>query len=460
MNEISIYCKNNASFVEVAVGSSILDIYRNIDYRPANQPVAAFVNNRSQGLNYRCYGPKTIEFVGYESPAGQRTYVRSLCHILSKAAHDVLPEAALCIEHPVSKGYYCVLNGVNQVDKTTARMILKRMKEIVAANLPFIEREINTEDAIELFRQSGMDDKVRLAETMGRIYTSYHELDGYINCFYGSLVPSSGYITNFDLIPYFDGLLLRIPRRDNPAELEPIVRQDKMFGIYKESQLLLKALGVRNAGDLNHAVAQGRSREMIMVAEAMQEKKIAKIAEEIAERYNDGLRIVLISGPSSSGKTTFAKRLGIQLKTNMYHPQSLSLDDYFLPRSSTPRDESGDYDYESLYALDLEYFNADLDNLLKGDEIKLPTYDFKSGMRIYKPDNNLKLTDKSLLIIEGIHALNPQLTENIAAKHKYGVYVSALTSISIDNHNWIPTADNRLLRRIVRDYRFRNYSPE
>jgi uridine kinase len=459
MDNVSIYCKNNEAFVDVPMGSSLLEIYLSLKTRLARRPLAAFVDNRSQSLNYRCYGPKTIEFVGYDSPAGRRTYVRSLCHILSKAVNDVLPGVALRIEHPVSKGYYCALDGKTKVKAFTAGRILRRMRRIVADDLPFVERRALTEMAVELFLSRGMDDKARLARTAGRLYTSYHELDGYINSFYGSLAPSTGYISTFGLEPYFDGLLLRVPSGADPSRLEPVVKQDKIYGAYKESLKLLKALGVQNAGDLNAAIAEGRSREIIMVAEAMQEKQIARIASKIAAGYKNGLRIVLISGPSSSGKTTFAKRLGIQLITNLYHPRSLSLDDYFLPRSATPRDLSGDYDYESLYALDLEYFRSDLGRLLRGEEISLPSYNFATGLREYKPGNKLQISPGSLLIIEGIHALNPDLTANVAARQKFGVYVSALTAISLDNHNWIPTADNRLLRRIVRDYRFRNCSP-
>ncbi|MDR2496335.1 MAG: nucleoside kinase [Tannerellaceae bacterium] len=454
---IRIYCRNTSSFIEVEAGASLPEIYAAVGEPLANRPLLGLVNNNARSLTYRCYQPKDVEFVDYCDTAGQRVYVRSLCHILSKAVHDLLPEATLYIEHPISKGYYCVI-GKGPVDAAVIERIRNRMREIVAADMPFVLHTVRTEEAVEKFRSLGMYDKVRLAETAGRIYTSYYELDGYINFFYGCLTPSTGYITTFDLIPYFDGLLLRIPRRDCPSELEPVVRQDKMYEIYKESLLLLRALGLENTGDLNKAISEGRSREMILVAEAMQEKQIARIADQIAGRYADGLRIVLISGPSSSGKTTFAQRLGIQLMTNFHQPFAISLDDYFVERTDTPRDESGDYDYESLYALDLDYFNSDLNKLLAGEEISLPSYDFTTGRRVYK-NRRLRLSAGSLLIIEGIHALNPELTGHIADRHKFRVYVSALTSISLDNHNWIPTADNRLLRRIVRDYRCRNYSP-
>jgi uridine kinase len=416
----------------------------------------ALVNNKVEGLTYRCWQPKDIEFSDYTSPSGQRAYVRSLCHIFSKAVNDVLPAATLNLEHPVSRGYYCVIHNGKRIDEETIGRIRQRMQEIIAADLPFRHQTVRTPDAAALFRRRGMEDKARLVETAGMSYTSFYELDGYVNFFYGCLTPSSGYIGMFDILPYSDGVLLRIPRRDHPTELEPLVRQDKMFDVYKESLTLKRTLGLSNVGDLNKAIAEGQTSQIILVAEAMQEKQIAKIAEQIARRYSDGVRIVLISGPSSSGKTTFTQRLGIQLMTNLYRPLSISLDDYFLNRQDSPRDESGDYDFESLYALDLDYFNNDLRKLLRGEEIELPTYDFTTGMRHYK-GNRLKMQEESLLIIEGIHALNPQLTAEIEDAFKYRVYVSALTSISLDNHNWIPTTDNRLLRRIIRDYRFRNY---
>jgi uridine kinase len=332
------------------------------------------------------------------------------------------------------------------------------MHDIIDADIPFRHQTVRTPDAAALFRGRGMEDKARLIETAGMNYTSFYKLDGHIDFFYGCLTPSSGYIHLFDISPYFDGILLRIPRREDPYTLEPVIRQDKMFDVYKESLMLKRTLELNNAGDLNRAIAEGYARQIILVAEAMQEKQIASIAEQIALRHKDnGARIVLVSGPSSSGKTTFSKRMEIQLITNLCHPVSISLDDYFLNRNDTPLDVNGEYDFESLYALDLEYFNSDMRKLLSGGEISLPSYDFTTGRRIYK-GVRLQLKDNSLLIIEGIHALNPELTAYIDEVYKYRVYVSALTSISLDNHNWIPTTDNRLLRRIIRDFRFRNYS--
>ena len=291
------------------------------------------------------------------------------------------------------------------------------------------------------------------------IYTSYYELDGYVNFFYGCLTPSTSYVHLFDLVPYANGLLLQVPRPDKPDEIEPIIKQDKMFNAYKEHLTLQRTVGLNNVGDLNIANQKGMAQEIVLVSEAMQEKQVAKIAEEIASRYHDGVRIVLISGPSSSGKTTFCKRLEVQLITNLIHPIGISLDDYFLNREDTPLDENGEYDFESLYALDLPYLNQDIKKLLAGEEIDLPSFNFETGKRIYK-GRRLRMYDNSILIMEGIHGLNPELTSFIDDHYKYRIYVSVLTTISLDNHNWIPTTDNRLLRRIIRDYRFRGYSAE
>lgn len=454
---ITIYCKNNSQYQEVPMGASLLEIYELVGSPLAYRPLNARVNNRTEGLNYRCWHPKDVEFIDYTKQSGLRTYVRSLCHILSKAVTDVLPSATMNLEHSVSKGYYCVIHNGKNLEQATIDKIKKRMREIIDADIPFHHKSVRTEEAVALFRERGLEDKARLIESAGMAYTSYYELDGHINFFYGCLTPSSGYIHLFDIVPYYDGILLRIPQKGDPTQLEPVIRQDKMFEVFKEHLALLRTLELDNVGDLNKAIQARHAQEIIMVSEAMQEKQVAKIAEEIAKRYNDGVRIVLISGPSSSGKTTFTKRLSIQLITHLLHPVSVSLDDYFLNRVDTPKDEKGDYDFESLYSLDLPYFNSDLGKLLQGEEIDLPTYSFTTGTRVYK-GTKLKLRKNSVLLIEGIHALNPELTAHINDTYKYKVYISALTSISLDDHNWIPTTDNRLLRRIVRDYRFRGYS--
>ena len=456
---ITIYCKNNNTYKDVPIGSSLLDIYTAVGAPLRYRPMNAQVNNKTESLNFRCWQPKDIEFIDYTQLSGLRTYVRSLCHIFSKAVYDIWPTATLNLEHPVSKGYYCVIHNGKNIDLETIEKIKKRMWELIDADLPFLHKSVRTVDAAVLFRERGMNDKARLIETAGLPYTSYYELEGYINFFYGCLTPSTGYIQLFDLEPYMDGVLLRIPKQTDPMELQPVIKQDKMFEAYKEHLTLQRTVGLDNVGDLNLAIEKGRSQDIIFVSEAMQEKQVAKIAEKIADGYKEGIRIVLISGPSSSGKTTFCKRLQVQLTTNLLHPVGISLDDYFLNREDTPKDEHGEYDFESLYALDLPYFNKDLKKLLSGEEIELPSFNFESGRRIFK-GKKLKLRENSILVIEGIHALNPELTEFIDDKYKYRVYVSVLTSISLDNHNWIPTTDNRLLRRIIRDYRFRGYSAE
>jgi uridine kinase len=454
---ITIYCKNNKMYKEVPIGSSLLDIYSMVGAPLHYRPMNAQVNNKVQGLTYRCWGPKDIEYVDYTQLSGMRAYVRSLCHIFSKAANDILPTAVVRLEHPVSKGYYCVLRNGKDLDEQTIGKIKARMQEIIDADLPFHLKTVQTEAAAALFHERGMEDKVKLIQSVGMPYTSYYELDGYVNYFYGCLTPSTGYISLFDLIPYFDGVLLRVPKMTDPSELEPVIKQDKMFEAYKQHLTLQHTVGLNNVGDLNRAIEQGMTSQIIMVSEAMQEKQVAKIAEEISRRYEDGVRIVLISGPSSSGKTTFCKRLQIQLVTNLINPVGLSLDDYFLNREDTPKDESGEYDFESLYALDLPYFNKDLQSLLAGKEIDVPSFDFERGRRVFK-GKKLQMKDNSILVIEGIHGLNPELTSMIDEKYKYRIYVSVLTTISLDNHNWIPTTDNRMLRRIIRDYRFRGYS--
>lgn len=454
---ITIYCKNNKMYKDVPIGSSLLDIYPMVNSPLHYRPMNAQVNNKVQGLNYRCWGPKDIEYVDYTQLSGMRAYVRSLCHIFSKAVNDILPTAIVRLEHPVSKGYYCVIKNGKELDEQTIAKVKARMQNIIDADFPFHLKTIQTENAAALFHERGMEDKVKLIKSVGMPYTSYYDLDGYVNYFYGCLTPSTGYISLFDLIPYFDGVLLRVPKRTDPEELEPVIKQDKMFEAYKRHLTLQRTVGLNNVGDLNRAIEQGLASQIILVSEAMQEKQVAKIAEDISHRYADGVRIVLISGPSSSGKTTFCKRLQIQLVTNLIHPVGLSLDDYFLNREDTPKDENGEYDFESLYALDLPYFNNDLQKLLAGEEISVPSFDFGQGRRIFK-GKKLQMKDDSILVIEGIHGLNPKLTSMIDEKYKYRIYVSVLTTIALDNHNWIPTTDNRLLRRIIRDYRFRGYS--
>ncbi|MDR1456058.1 MAG: nucleoside kinase [Tannerella sp.] len=454
---ILVYCKNNNTYRAVPQGSSLIEIYGWVGAPLRHPPMSARVNQRVEGLDYRCWIPKDIEFVDYTHPAGYRTYIRSLCYILTKAVNDVFPEEAINLEHAISKGYYCMFEDGRQLSQADVERIRQRMEEIVDADRPFHLQHVRTSDAIRLFRKCGMNDKALLVETVGMAYTSCYEMDGYINYFYGCLLPSSGHIHLFDLTPYEGGMLLRVPRRDDPMQLPAMFLQEKMFLAYKEYLVFQRTLNISYVGDLNRAVDNGAAREIVMVSEAMQEKQIAHIAEEIARRYKDGVRVILIAGPSSSGKTTFCRRLEIQLITSLLHPVGISLDDYYLDRENTPRDEKGAYDFESLYAIDLPYFDSDLQKLIDGEEVDIPSFDFETGKRVYRGEK-LRMKTNSVLLLEGIHGLNPELTAKIPSQNIFRIYVSALTTISLDGHNWIPASDNRLLRRIVRDYRSRGYS--
>ena len=455
---ITIYCKNNNIRKEVKTGTSLLEIYEAVGSPLKHRPLCARVNNRERSLTYRCWQSKDVAFIDYTELSGSRIYVRSLCFILAKAVHDVFPGRQFNLEHPISKGYYCTFADHEKITEDAIKQIKKRMEEIIADDRRFVQKTVRTVEAVNLFREHDMEDKALLLETTGLSYASYYELDGYIDYFYGCLTPSAGYVQLFNIIPYNVGLLLCVPQLDNPSELSPVIPQDLMFKEYKRFLEIQRTVGMDNVGDLNLAIRNERTGEVIMVSEAIQEKRIASIAEKIAERYaQNGVRVVLIAGPSSSGKTTFCKRLQIQLITNLLHPPAISLDDYYLNRKDTPKDENGNYDFESLYAIDLPYFKKDLQRLIAGEEVDLPSYNFSTGTRIYK-GNKLKLQNNSIILIEGIHGLNPELTDSIAPERLFRIYVSALTTISLDGHNWIPTTDNRLLRRIVRDYQFRGYS--
>lgn len=458
---VQIYCKNNNIYKEFPIGSSLLDIYRGFKLDFKYPVVSAKVNNRIEGLRYRAYNNKDIEFLDATNSSAMRTYVRSLSFVLYKAITELFPEGKLFVEHPVSKGYFCNIEIGREVQIDDIALIKARMQEIIDQDLPFYRKEVRTTDAIALFEEEGMHDKVKLLKTSGAIYTYYYELGGTKDYYYGSLLPSTGALKVFDLIKYYDGVLLRIPNRDNPFEIAELTKQEKMFSVFKEYLSWQRIMGVRTVGDMNIASKNGHTTDLINVAEALQEKKIAQIADEIHCRGKKGkpVRAVLISGPSSSGKTTFSKRLSIQLMTNGLKPVAISLDNYFVERDETPKDENGDFDYESLYALDLELFDQHLQALIRGEKVELPSFNFQTGKKEYKGDT-LQLKENMILILEGIHALNPSLTEHIKREDKYMVYVSALTTISLDDHNWIPTTDNRLLRRIVRDYNYRGYSAE
>ncbi|WP_071147738.1 nucleoside kinase [Bacteroides ihuae] len=458
---VQIYCKNNDTYKGFPIGSSLLDIYNGLELNFPYPVVSAKVNNRSEGLTFKVYNNKDIEFLDIRDSSGMRTYARSLCFILFKAVTDIFPTAKLFVEHPVSKGYFCNLSIGRTVTLEDVSQIKVRMHEIVEANIPFHRTECHTAEAVRIFNERGMDDKVKLLESSGSLYTYYYTLEDTIDYYYGNLVPRTGYVKQFDLVKYYDGLLLRIPTRSNPNVLEEVIKQEKMLDVFKEYIQWSNIMGLSNAGDFNIACAQGYATDLINVAEALQEKKISQIADTIYHRGENGNRVklVLISGPSSSGKTTFSKRLSIQLMTNGLRPYPLSLDNYFVDREQTPLDENGKYDYESLYALDLKLFNQQLEALLRGEEVDLPRFNFALGKKEYSGDK-LKIDNHTILILEGIHALNPELTNHINESNKFKIYVSALTTISLDDHNWIPTTDNRMLRRIIRDFNYRGYSAQ
>lgn len=455
--KIEVYCKNNGLTIEVLPGSTLLELYLQSGLKLPYGPTSARVNNVVEGLTFRLYHNMDVEFLDITSSSGMRTYVRSLCFVLCKAVTDLYPEGEIILQHPVSKGYYCTLKIGKEITDEVVSLIREHMHEIVKARIPYRRMEVQTEKAVRLFRQLGMNDKATLLETSGKVYTYYYTLGDTVDYYYGSLLPDTGYLTLFDIIRYDEGILLRYPDKSQPNQLGEMVKQDKMLEVFKEHSRWHDILGVRTIGDFNVACNKGHATELINVSEALQEKKIARIADEIYARGE--VKMVLISGPSSSGKTTFSKRLSVQLMTCGLRPVALSLDDYFVNREDTPLDESGQYDYESLYALDLSFFNEQLRSLLKGDEVEIPRFNFTTGKREFKGEK-LRIEKNTVLILEGIHALNPELTPHIPSKNKYKVYVSALTTILLDNHNYIPTTDNRLLRRIIRDYKYRNYSAE
>ncbi len=458
---LQIYCKNTNSTKSFPEGSSLLTIYTGFNLQMPYGPVSAKVNNKVESLDFRVYYNKDVEFLDITSASGMRTYVRSLCFVLVKAVEELYPEGSISLEHPVSKGYYCNLHLDRGIGLDDVMRIKQKMQEIIHADIPYLRMECHTEEVVRLFRQRGMLDKAKLLETSGQLYSYYYRLGDTVDYYYGSLVPSTGYLHLFDLVKYYDGLLLRIPSRNNPEKLEELVKQEKMLEVFQEYHRWNQILGISTVGDFNIACNSGHATDLINVSEALQEKKIARIADEITHRNENGERVklVLISGPSSSGKTTFSKRLSIQLMTNGMRPYPISLDDYFVNREDTPLDENGKHDFESLYALDLPFFEKQLKALLAGEEVELPRFNFTTGKREMS-GKKLRVDEHMILILEGIHALNPALTPNIPAANKYKIYVSALTTILLDNHNYIPTTDNRLLRRIIRDYKYRNYSAE
>ena len=449
---IQIRIRNNNEVVKTPMGSTLEEIYQLSGLKMEHGPYSACVNNKIEGMHYRVFNHKDVEFLDITSSSGNRCYTRSLFFVLCKAAHDLYPNCKVWIDIPVSNGYYVYLDIERPVTLDDAGAIRRRMQEIIDAALPIHRHETTTEEAIQMFKELNQWSKVKLLDSTGRLYTTYYDIDGYKDYYYGALLTNTSQLYLFGLEKYYDGLLLRLPSPKHPDELGEMTHQDKMFGIFKEHHQWQDILGLRTIGDLNEIVKQNHFSELIMISEALQEKKIAKIADEIKRRSN--LRLVLIAGPSSSGKTTTCKRLSVQLAVNGIKPIGISLDDYFLDRDKTPRDEKGDYDFENLHALNLPLLNEQLTALFRGDEVELPRYDFPTGTS-QKSGRKLRLNENEILVVEGIHALNPELTSQIPEEQIFRIYASALTTILLDNHNYIPTTDNRLLRRIIRDHKYR-----
>ena len=454
---IQIRCKNNKKTQKVEIGSTLFDIFSAFDLKMTHGPVSARVNNKVEGMHYRVYNSKDVEFLDMTSSSGSRAYTRTLFFVLCKAVQDIYPATDVVIDIPVSNGFYVDIRLGRPVVDEDVNIIRRRMQEIIDARMPIRRFTVPTEEAVALFQEKGDIEKVKLLKTSGSIYTTYYKIGDYVDYYYGTLLTNTSQLYLFGLEKYYDGMLLRIPSLKNPDVLGEMTRQDKMFEIFKEHHRWQSILGIRTIGDFNQAIDANHATDIINISEALQEKKIAKIAEEIASRK--GVKLVLLAGPSSSGKTTSCKRLSIQLAVNGLKPLQISLDDYFVDREKTPKDASGEYDYESIYALDLDLINEQFNALFRGEEVELPKYDFQSG-KSKKSGNKLKMTDNNVLVVEGIHALNPELTAHIPQEQIFRVYASALTTILLDNHNYIPTTDNRLLRRIIRDNKYRGVSAQ
>ncbi len=454
---IEIFCENCKKHFSFDVGTSLQQIEKELSTHLEYPALGAFVNNSLKELTYQIYKPKHVRFIDIREADGMRMIIRSLQFVLYKAVHDLFPKMDFHVENPVSNGIYCTIrSGRKVLTLEDIAAIRERMQEIVAADIPFRRVEMETTEAIKVFESNGLGEKTPLLNTRGYYYTSVYFLEDTPDYYYGFLVPSTGYLKTFDIVPFYNGILLRFPSRHTPQELKPLIKQEKMLSIFAEFNRWQKIVGVNNIGELNDAVVDGSVSDLIKISEALHEKKVAQIADMIRAKRKK-IRVVLISGPSSSGKTTFAKRLGIQLRVAGLHPVKISMDNYFVDRALTPLDEHGAYDFESLQAIDVELFNEHLLALMEGREVEMPRFDFQEGKRYYAGDN-LRIKKKDIIIVEGIHGLNPGLTSHIADESKFRIYVSALTTISIDGHNLIPTTDNRLARRIVRDHLFRGYS--
>ena len=452
---VKIICENNESELMVEWGTPLSEIIQMLSLHNRYPFLAAYVNNAIKELDYKVCEPVSIRFIDITHFEGTRVYQRTLFITLHKAVHDLFPDRKFRIIHSVSKGFYCEIEGVEEISQTVIDEIKQRMTELIEQDIPIVRRKVRVEEARKIYEKLGFQDKIALIETRPRLYATIYSLADIVGYFYGALAPSTGYIHLFDLRRYYNGMYIAVPKRTAPDELENMVPQDKMFDIFKEYTAWVEVMGVSNIGSLNTKILAGDTSELIKIAEAFHEKKLANIADAIADaNMTRGARMVLISGPSSSGKTTFAKRLGIQLRILGLNPVLISLDDYFVEREQTPRDENGELDYETIEALDLQTFNDHLETLFQGGSVDVPRYDFITGKRQWH-EHPLRLDERSVLVVEGIHALNPRLTERINDSYKYKIYISAFTSISMDNLSRIPTTDNRLIRRIVRDSKTR-----
>lgn len=452
---LRIYCKNTGTFKEFQEGSTLLDMIPEFDFERPYEIISAKVNNVSQGLKFRVFNNRDVEFLDYRTYAGRNVYCRSLCFLLCKAAQDLFPGCKVVIRRPISKGYFCRLDkpGGESMHRDDIAAIREKMQQLVAADTPFRRHEVQATEAISLFRELGMPDKVKLLETCGEVYVSYYTLEGFADYYCGALVPSTGYLKIWSLEPYHGGMLLRVPDRHHPENLAPFYEQPKTFDVFAESIKWNRIMGLDNVGDVNLACLGGKASDLIQVAEALQEKKIVQIAEEIDTRHNspDPVRLVLITGPTSSGKSTFCKRLSVQLKACGLLPISFSTDDYFVNRLDTPKLPDGSFDFDNFETVDHDALQADVLRLLAGEEVEVPEYNFVTGIREYN-GKKLKLSPGAVLLIEGIHALNPALLDKVPESEKFKIFINTITSISLDDHNCIPTSDNRLLRRIVRDF--------
>lgn len=452
---VKIFCKNTGTYKEFQEGTMLLDMINEFDFEKPYEIIAARVNNVAQGLKFRAYHRRDIEFLDYRTYSGRNVYSRSLCFLLYKAALDIFPDCKVVMRRPISKGFFCSIDKCdgNPLSARDIDLIKARMREIVEEDIQFHRHEVQIAEAIDVFRKLGHFDKVKLLETCGEVYISYYTLDGTADYYYDVLVPSSGYLKIWDLTPYRNGALLRVPDRHHPEQLAPFHEQPKTFEVFSETIKWNSIMGLDNVGDVNKACLDGKATDLIQVAEALQEKKIVQIAEEINKRYRSPqkVRIVLITGPTSSGKSTFCKRLSVQLMTCGLHPISFSTDDYFVNRLDTPKLPDGSYDFDNFDTVDHAQLQKDVLRLISGETVEVPEYNFVTGIREYN-GKSLKLEEGSVLLIEGLHALNPKLLDNISDSEKFKIFINTITSYSLDDHNCIPTSDNRLLRRIVRDF--------